>query len=153
MARVECGHWDTGIKRWDPDLLILHGPSIQVDIGFDPAFDPVRLGKPPNAITKNAWALIDTGAQESFIDTGLADALTLPLVDMMPVSGSAGRHVAPVYSAQMYIPPLNFTIWGTFAGVNLVAGGQQHMALIGRTFLAHHKMIYDGTTGRVALSD
>lgn len=42
---------------------------------------------------------------------------------------------------------------GAFAGVDLKAGGQIHSALIGRTFLRHFKMIYDGRTGTVSLSN
>jgi hypothetical protein len=36
--------------------------------------------------------------------------------------------------------------------VDLKAGGQIHSALIGRTFLKHFKMVYDGRTGTVTLS-
>ena len=48
---------------------------------------------------------------------------------------------------------LNFTIYGMFAGVHLVAGGQIHRALIGRTFLQHYTMVYEGRTGTVTISN
>jgi hypothetical protein len=47
---------------------------------------------------------------------------------------------------------LELTIWGRFAGVNLVAGGQTHATLLGRTFLQYLVMHYDGPTGRVTLT-
>lgn len=153
MAQVECGHWDQRIRRWDSDLLISLGPSIKVDIGFDTTFDPVQWKNIPKADIQDILALIDTGAQESFIDDGLAGSLNLPLVDRVRLSGISGHHMAAVYSAQMFIPSLKFLLVGRFAGVDLIAGGLQHMALIGRTFLTHHKMTYDGMTGRVVLSD
>jgi len=57
-----------------------------------------------------------------------------------------------MYLAQIHIPSLNFTLHGAFVGVDLAAGGQVHYALIGRTFLQHFTMIYEGTTGTVRLS-
>ncbi len=42
-------------------------------------------------------------------------------------------------------------MYGLFAGVHLVAGGQSHKALIGRTFLRSFTMIYNGRTGAVTL--
>ncbi len=57
-----------------------------------------------------------------------------------------------MYLAHIHIPNLNFTIYGAFAGVDLIAGGQRHYALIGRTFLRYFKMTYDGLTGDVTLS-
>ena len=62
------------------DLLGLHGPTILVDIGFDPAFQPGNEAVPVAAIT-NMPALVDTGASETYIDTAVATALGLPIVD------------------------------------------------------------------------
>ena len=61
--------------------------------------------------------------------------------------------MANVYLAQVHVPSLNFTMYGAFAGVELAAGGQVHGALIGRTFLQHFTMIYEGRTGTVTLSN
>ena len=57
-----------------------------------------------------------------------------------------------VYMAQIHIPQLNFTQYGKFAGVQLVGGGQQHQALLGRTFLQGTMMIYDGIRGQVTVT-
>lgn len=58
-----------------------------------------------------------------------------------------------MYVAQIHVPSLGVNIVGRFAGVQLEAGGQGHRALIGRTFLMHFTMTYDGPTGAVRLSD
>lgn len=100
---------------------------------------------------QNIEALVDTGAIFSFIDTSIATVLNLPIVDKQTLCGSAGAHETDVYLAQIYVPSLNFTIVGQFAGVQLIAGGQTHGALLGRTFLMHFSMTYDGPTGRVVL--
>ena len=67
----------------------------------------------------NADALVDTGASESCIDSLLATELGLPVVDRRSVSGTHGAHPVNVHLAQVYVPTLDFTIFGTFAGVHL----------------------------------
>lgn len=98
------------------------------------------------------WALVDTGATESCIDADLAAKLQLPIVDRRRVAGVSGIKDVDMHLAHIHVPGLAFTLYGAFAGVNLVAGGQMHCALIGRTFLRHCKMIYDGLTGDVTIS-
>ncbi len=58
-----------------------------------------------------------------------------------------------MHLAQIYVPTLAFTLYGAFARVDLVAGGQPHVALIGRTFLQHFRMVYEGATGTVSLEE
>lgn len=61
--------------------------------------------------------------------------------------------MADFYLAQIYITTLGVTVYGRFAGVHLVAGGQPHVALLGRTFLQHFTMTYEGRTGQVTISN
>jgi hypothetical protein len=89
----------------------------------------------------------------SCIDSGLAMRLNLPIVDRQAVVGVGGRHDVNMHLAQIRVPTLNFTIYGTFAGVDLIAGGQQHVALIGRTFLLHFALFYHGRTGTVTITN
>jgi hypothetical protein len=98
-------------------------------------------------------ALIDTGAGESCIDSGLAMRLNLPIVDQRPISGIHGAGIVNVHLAHIHIPYLPWTIWGQFCAVDLIAGGQAHHALIGRTFLQGFTMVYEGRTGTVTLSN
>ncbi len=63
-----------------------------------------------------------------------------------------GRLKVNMHLGQIFIPRLQFTIFGQFAGVNLIAGGQGHHALIGRTFLKNFTMFYDGRTGEVVIT-
>lgn len=56
-------------------------------------------------------------------------------------------------SAQIHVPSLVFNHYGQFAAVDLAAGGQRHAALIGRTFLQHFTMMYEGRTGNVTLGN
>jgi hypothetical protein len=148
MPQTKCG-FDSGPAGSGQDLLVIHGPTLQVDIGFDPAFQPGTTI--PVSGVKAVPALVDTGATVSCIDDALAVSLNLPIVDRQPISGVSGRKEANMYLAQIHVPSLGFTIYGSFAGVDLIAGGQRHQALIGRTFLRRFTMIYEGITGTVTL--
>lgn len=150
MPDTNCG-FDDANGVIGKDLLIGFGPTIQVDIGFDPSFSPTS-NTPPIPGIRGVRALVDTGAGACCIDSSLAMQLKLPIIDRQHVSGISGRYEVNMHLAQVHIPSLSFTMYGPFAGVDLVAGGQPHFALIGRTFLQHCKMTYDGTTGKVTIT-
>jgi len=125
---------------------------MQVQIGLDPLFEGGQLSH-PNLPAQLRPALVDTGAQESCIDSELARALDLPVVDRRNVAGAHGAEALNYHLAQIYVPEIQGTIVGQFAGVHLVAGGLPFLALIGRTFLQYFTMNYDGRTGQVTLSN
>lgn len=150
MRKALCGFQD------HPDgqgktLLVQYGPTLQVQIGFDPDF---RAGTDKKVTLPESLypALVDSGATESCVDSALAKALNLPIVDEEDRSGAHGSHKLNIHLAQIYISELDFTIFGQFAGVHLIAGGQPHYALIGRTFLQNFTMVYEGNTGTVIIS-
>jgi predicted aspartyl protease len=153
MVQTKCG-FDDVPPGSGPNFLVSMGPTIFVDIGFDPTFDPAQL-KTKLAVPgiKGIEALVDTGATESCIDNLLAAQLNLPVVDRRMVAGISGGHMTNVYLAQIHVPTLAFTVYGAFAGADLKAGGQVHSALIGRTFLRAFTMVYEGRTGTVTISN
>jgi predicted aspartyl protease len=150
MRGTKCGFDDIDGGSAGADQLITWGPTLVVDIGFDPNH-PFDAKIPPVPGLKGLNALVDTGATESCIDNLLAAQLNLPVVDKRTICGIHGAQEVNMYLAQVHVTTLNYTIHGAFAGVDLRAGGQPHSALIGRTFLQHFQMIYDGLTGTVEL--
>lgn len=150
MPSVGCGFSDVAGGASGADLLSSYGPTLLVDIGFDPNFDPAQ-GMTPLAGITGIHALVDTGASESCIDSLLATQLNLPIVDRRLVSGVHGGQEVNMHLAQVRISSLGRNIYGAFAGVHLQAGGQVHRALIGRTFLRHCRMVYEGHTGSVVI--
>jgi predicted aspartyl protease len=150
MPIVDCGFVDIPEVSASTQLQ-LYGPSIPVDIGFDPSYDH-KSGKVPEAAIRQVPALVDTGSTESCIDDALAQELNLPLVDRAHVAGVGGAHEVSVYLAQVHVPRLNFTVYGRFAGVHLRVGGQLHRAILGRTFLRSMILIYDGRDGSVRIT-
>lgn len=150
MPTAEAGFPDGGgvLGR---DALSWYGPTIYVQIGFDALYLPASSGR-PNLPDQQFPALVDTGAAVSCIDSDLALQLRLPLIDQQHVSGVHGLQPVNVYLGQIYIPSLNWTIYGDFLGAHLQSGGQPHSALIGRSFLQNFTMVYEGRTGKVAIS-
>ena len=151
MPTTKCGFNSNLGGATGAKLLTFYGPTLLVNIGFDPDhIYPSRT--PPEPGITDVIALIDTGASESCIDSILAAQLNLPTVDRRDLAGAHGAEKVSIHLAQIHVPSLRFTIYGTFAGVHLQAGGMIHQALIGRTFLRNVTMVYEGLTGTVSMS-
>jgi hypothetical protein len=156
MPQTHCGFVDDpGAGVSGPLLLVTYGPTIQVDIGFDPLFkaNPNASVPTPKPAITGQHALVDSGASECCIDSLLAAQLNLPVVDRRPISGIHGKEEVNIHLAQIYVPSLGHIMYGRFAGVHLAAGGQVHRAILGRTFLKYFRMSYNGATGEVILSN
>ena len=134
------------------DQLVRFGPTLFVQIGFDPSFRS-GVSPHPNLPQLELPALVDTGASESCIDSALAQNLQLPAVDTGRISGVQGASETVFFLAQIYVPALDGTIFGKFAGVHLVSGGQPHSALLGRAFLGNFVLTYEGRTGEVIIGN
>lgn len=151
MPTTRAG-FDDGGGILGGDALVRHGPTLYVQIGFDPTFRPDDAARPVLPEIKLP-ALVDTGATESCIDSVLATKLGLPVVDQWAIAGVQGESKVNVHLAQIYVPDLEFTVSGRFPGVHLSDGGQPHSSLIGRTFLQNFIMVYEGRTGTVTISN
>ena len=128
------------------------GPTLSVEVGFDPQYDAKTPGKPagtPQVVS----ALVDTGATDSHIDDEVAKALALPLVDVRTVSPAVGgKRDMNVYLAQIHIPSLGLTQFGRLTAAELEKSGQLHRVILGRSLLKGVIMIYDGMTGQVTIT-
>jgi hypothetical protein len=87
MPQTKCGFNDDPSGAKGCDILVEFGPTLFVDIGFDPAYQPAARIAPTPGITK-VWALVDTGATMSCIDTQLAATLALPIIDKRSYGGA-----------------------------------------------------------------
>jgi hypothetical protein len=68
-----------------------------------------------------------------------------------PAGGVGGRHRAFIYTARIYIPKLNKLLFQPFTGVKLAEGEQWHRVILGRSFLRHYRLAYDGVRGQVEI--
>jgi predicted aspartyl protease len=154
MPVIECGF--PAVNPSPADALQIWGPTVQVDVGFDPSLfgqsGPATGARALVAVPAiQVPALIDTGAQQSCIDEQLAQQLNLPLIDQAKLSGVSGAMIFNVYLAHIAIPGVALQ-YGQFTGVHLQAGGQYHRVLIGRTLLRDVLLVYDGRSGSVKLA-
>ncbi len=159
MAIIECGFLGAPPPHAPGALLAIHGPTVIIDVGFDPALIQ-NLSQPPggnlaggqtaDANVRSVPALIDTGASLSCIDDTLAQDLGLPLIDRVPSGGVHGVADLNLYLGYIVIPAMGISQAGEFIGANMA--GQSHQALIGRSWLKDMIMIYDGRSGSVKLA-
>lgn len=132
------------------DLLARLSPTVKVDIGLK---SQAATGGDPDLPLKGVSALIDTGAGGDCIDDDLARSLRLPVTDEGEISGVGGRHQAYIYTARIWIPSLRRLLFQPFTGVKLKDGEQWHQVILGRGFLRPYRLVYDGFSGQVQLSD
>lgn len=149
MPSTECGFLGAGEKP--AALLRQFGPTIAVELGYDPQYRHTAKVR-PNIPKYEHLALVDTGAGSCCIDAKLAATLGLQVVDRRPIGGVHGQQPANFHIAQMCVPSIQFVMTGLFAGLDLEGGGFAHRAIVGRDLLAHHRMMYDGRTGSVTLT-
>ena len=81
MPSIGCGFVDDGQGHSGQELLVRYGPTLLVDIGFDPTYNPQTSKAPPTTGIQQVAAVVDTGAAISCIDKSLATRLGLPVVD------------------------------------------------------------------------
>ena len=151
MPITSCGFLDTPNASGD-QLLVQYGPTVLVLGGFDPLFR-AGAGIHPALPSDRIPAVVDSGATISCIDTGRVETLNLTFVGMRDFVGIAGSSRRPMHLAQFAIPDLGFYVYGEFAVVDLIAGGQPHEELLGRSFLRAFRMICDGRTGEVIIEN
>lgn len=150
MSLAQAG-FKTGARgESTADLLARLGPTLKVDIGLK---GRVGADGRPDLPAKGVRALIDTGAGGDCIDDDLAQSLGLPVMDEGEISGVGGRHHAFIYTARLWVPPLNRLLFQPFTGVKLRAGEQWHQVILGRGFLRPYRLVYDGRSGQVEIGD
>ena len=142
MNEAPCGydHAPSGST-----LLVRHGPSLKVDLGFDPDF-VTGFGDFPKPGMKGLDALIDTGAHDTYIDRSLVAELGLPLIDQDIVGTATGTERVNIHLAQIHVIALGSLILGRIAAVGLRENGFEFDVLLGRTFLQNYVFTYDGPT-------
>jgi hypothetical protein len=150
MSSVQAGFKAGRAGAAPADLLAQLGPTLFVDIGLK---SRSLAGEAPNLPLKKVRALLDTGAGADCIDDELARSLGLPISDEGEISGVGGKHHAFIYTARVYVPKLDRLLFQQFTGVKLQQGEQWHRVILGRSFLRHYRLSYNGPDGQVELSD
>ncbi len=132
--------------------LLNQGPTVQVVLSVAQAIAEqlMQQGLPVPAPVPGL-AVIDTGASSTCIDDATAQRLQLPAIDV--VNMTSASHA----STQQNIYPVLIEVMGGIridvpraVGANLEP--QNLVALIGRDFLQHCTLFYNGPTGAITLA-
>jgi predicted aspartyl protease len=145
---------DGSIVKVPPaDVLSRQGPLVQVVISIGKFFSEqlAQQGHElPSPVT--GVALIDTGATTTCIDDSIALQMGMPAVDVvMMASASHAATRQNVYSVHMEIvgSPIRVEVPKAM-GASLK--GQGIIALIGRDYLRHCTLYYNGIMGEITLA-
>ncbi len=111
----------------------------------------VQQGKPvPQPVS--GMAMIDTGASATCIDDALAQRLGVPAIDVVQVSSASHAATSQnVYPVQIEVVGANIRV-DVPRAIGAALEPQGIVALIGRDFLQHCTLFYNGITGEITLS-
>lgn len=132
--------------------LLRQGPVVQVVLSLAQTIaDQLMQQGLPIPAPLPGLALIDTGASATCIDDATAQQLQLPVIDV--VNMTSASHA----STQQNIYPVLIEVAGGIRidvpramGANLAP--QKLVALIGRDFLQHCTLFYNGPAGAITLA-
>ena len=151
MLIADCGFGDSVVNS-GAERLAHAGPTLLVDIGFDPKYSYAESGSALSSDITQVPALVDTGATFSGIDDALAQSLNLPLVDRQVLCLYGGKRELNAYLAHIVVPALSLFQHGIFYGLSFDEIDRPYRAVIGRTFLRDMMLVYDGRTGSVRIT-
>ncbi len=133
-------------------VMMQRGPCVQTTIGLADviAQQILQQGKPlPTPIS--GFALIDTGASSTCIDDAIAQQLGLPVIDVVQMTSASHANTQQnVYPAKITL--MNGINIDVPRAIGAALQAQNIIALIGRDFLQHCTLFYNGVTGEITLS-
>lgn len=146
-----------------PGGLVALGPLVQV------WFSPHRLDQELLAAAGTDWEafpakmMVDTGAELTLVEDVVPGTLGLTPIRFQEVEGIGGRVDAPVYRLQIAIKAADnagHSGWMTFSSDVVAVPSpptpteqRPHVGLLGRDFLQHIRLIYDGPSATFELVD
>ncbi len=139
-----------------PAVLAQIGPVVPIQIEVPQALNKqlTAAGQPvPAPIT--GYALIDTGATMSAVDTSVIQKLGVNPVGLASVQTAGGPQQQSLYPIRLIVQGVGLVldaaqVTGSPLGMNL--GGLVIIALIGRDFLQAMLMFYDGPAGEFTVA-
>lgn len=143
--------------RPDPLTLQRSGPVLRVEIGVPPALGEYLIKqKIPVPQPIKGFALFDTGASNSCVDTDVVNQLRVRPVGLTRTITAAGPSQQSLFPAMLRFPELRFFVeFSSVMGANIkqfrIMGGQL-IALVGRDILSRCVFIYNGPHASYTLS-
>jgi len=144
-------------KRHNPVALAGAGPVLQVEVNLpQPLINLLSSQNKPIPAPSPGFALIDTGASRTCIDSQVLSNLGISPIGVVTMGTAGGSTSCPLFPAKLSFPVINLVIdFGSVAGVNLqgqTTDKKPLVALIGRDVLLRCLFIYSGTGGFFTLA-
>jgi predicted aspartyl protease len=131
------------------------GPVLHVEISVTHE-RAAKLASKGREIPKPAagLALIDTGCSITAVDESICQSLGVEPTSVVRMSHAGGTEERPCYPIRIQFlgTPLPPYAIPRASSVRLSAGKQPYILLLGRDFLSHMKMVYNGPAGRIELA-
>ena len=146
-----------GLTTLGPEALATGGPVLPVEILIPSALSQLLAqNNSPIPAPLTGFALIDTGATHSCVDATKFAALGVNPTGTIQIGTSSGSFSKSTYPAKFRFPTANFELeFSTVIGADLsqqVIHGVELVALLGRDFLTHCLLVYNGPVGLFTLS-
>lgn len=149
-----------GLSAPDPRALFDKGPVLDVEVDIPHALKELlmKTGKPvPSPVV--GVALVDTGATLTAVDEAVMRHLGVSPIGKNLVGTANGPVEQGRYPACLVFPtfpPEGMILeFSGVTGVNLMGASSNKkpiIALLGRDFLSHCVLVYNGTTGHFSIS-
>lgn len=155
-------HYQAGSVTPEPGGLAAHGPLIEVTLGPHPADAQAIAASGGKPESMERQLLVDTGASRTCIEDRLARELGLIPVRFDPFFGVSGKPAEyPVYRMSIGVamkedetgPSHQAIFLADVVGMPAPPHSTSHVGLLGRDFLQHVRLIYDGPRGRFEIID
>ncbi|MGH9399497.1 MAG: hypothetical protein ACRD00_03950 [Thermoanaerobaculia bacterium] len=155
-------HHEAGSVTPVPGGLAAHGPLIEVTLGPHPADAEAISKSGGNPRSMERRLLVDTGASRTCIEDRVAQELGLIPIRFDPFFGVSGKPAEyPVYRMSIVVamkenetgPSHQAVFLADVIGMPAPPHLTSHVGLLGRDFLQHVRLVYDGPRGRFEIID
>jgi predicted aspartyl protease len=141
----------------DPVALAGAGPILQVEVNLpQPLINLLSSQNKPIPASSPGFALIDTGASRTCIDSSVLSKLGINPIGVVTMGTTGGSTTCQLFPAKLSFSVITLVIdFGSVVGVNLQGqqiNGTPIVALIGRDVLSRCLLIYSGTGGFFTLA-
>jgi len=135
-----------------PTILQQTGPLIQVQIEVPTALaQHLQQAGQPIPAPVPGFGLLDTGATISAVDNSVVQSLGVQSTGIANVGTAGGTQQQPVYPIRITLPAhkINFDV---SSALGATLSQQGIVALLGRDFLQHFVLVYNGLHGMILMA-
>ena len=136
----------------NPEHLQEVGPRLPVQVSIADELAALHTENGETTQPAEGFALFDTGASRTCVDEAVLQRLGLTPTGTTQISTPSDSRSANLYVCTIDFPAYNPLRRSNHEVIGVQLAGQRCIALIGRDFLSHMILIYDGPGARVTFA-